>query len=185
MGRAIGTIIVFAIVGVVVFFYALNSYIYNEKQATTAADHKNAEYVIEGQRIQLKNGSAETSAAPGSAAKVVTSYFGNELEVDLNDDGRKDVVFILTQQTGGTGTFYYVVAALNTEDGYVGSSGYLLGDRIAPQTTELSQNPQHVNVVVVNYADRAAGEPMSARPSVGKSVYLKLDPASIQWRVVD
>ena len=45
------------------------------------------------------------------------------------------------------------VAALNTEAGWIGSQTTLLGDRIAPQTTELSQNPNHKNVIVVNYAD--------------------------------
>jgi hypothetical protein len=77
-----------------------------------------------------------------------------------------------------------VVAALNKESGFVGSDGYLLGDRIAPQTTEASQNPKHKNVIVVNYADRAQGEPMTARPSVGKSAYLKLDVPRMQWAIV-
>jgi len=34
---------------------------------------------------------------------------------------------------------------------------------------------------VVNYAVRAPGEPMTARPSVGKSVWLKLDPQTMQF----
>lgn len=166
-------------------FFVLNSYIYNEKQADTAADYKNAEYVIDGQHVKLEDGVAETEAAPGSASKITTRYFGNKLQTDLNNDGRDDIVFLLTQDSGGSGTFYYVVAALNTEDGYIGSEAYLLGDRIAPQTTELSQNPNHKNVIVVNYADRALGEPMSAHPSVGKSVWLKLDPEVIQFGVVE
>jgi hypothetical protein len=149
------------------------------------ADYKNAEYSIEGQKIKLENGVAETEAAPGSASAIITRYFGNELQTDLNGDGREDVVFILTQERGGSGTFFYVVAALNTERGYIGSDGYLLGDRVAPQTTEVSQNPRHKHVIVVNYADRALGEPMTAQPSVGKSVYLKLDPATMQWGIVE
>ena len=169
----------------VIGFYAFNSYIYNEKQGYAAKEYKNAEYIIEGQRIRLTNGEAQTEVAPGSASKVVTKYFGNELKTDLNSDGREDVVFLLTQNTGGSGTFYYVVAALNTARGYVGSDGYVLGDRIAPQTTEVSQNPRHKNVVVVNYADRNIGEPMTTQPSLGKSAYLKLDPVSMQWGIVE
>lgn len=165
-------------------FFVLNAYIYNEKQAVATADYKDAEYVIDGQRIQLKDGVAETEAAPGSASKITTRYFGNEIQTDLDGDGREDVAFILTQDGGGSGTFFYAVAALNTERGYVGSDGYLLGDRIAPQSTSLSQNPRHVRVVVFNYADRAPGEPMTAQPSVGKSVYLKIDAASMQWGIV-
>lgn len=165
-------------------FFALNSYIYNEKQAPASSDYKNAEYLIDGKKVLLKNGVAESDAAPGSATKVVTRYFGNEVMADLNGDGRTDVVFLLTQSTGGSGEFYYVVAALNTERGYVGSEAFLLGDRIAPQTTELSQNPSHAQVIVVNYADRAPGEPMTTPPSHGKSVWLKLDPASMQFGTV-
>lgn len=173
-------------------FFVLNSYIYKEKQAVYASDHKNAEYVIEGKRIKLENGLSEINIVDStgspqaeSESKLVTKYFGNELKTDLNNDGREDVVFLLTQTTGGSGTFFYAVSALNTEKGYVGSDGYFLGDRIAPQTTELSQNPRHKNVIVVNYAERAVGDPMTSEPSVGKSVYLKLDPVYMQWGIVE
>jgi hypothetical protein len=91
---------------------------------------------------------------------------------------------VLTQQRGGSGTLFYAVAALNTDAGYVGSDGYLLGDRIAPQTTVVSPHPRHKNVIVVNYHDRRPGEPMTAEPAVGKSVYLKLDPQAMRWGVV-
>ena len=177
-------IILWAVAFVIVLvagFYAFNSYIYEQKQAYAAADYKDAEYVIDGQQIILKDGQATTEVAPGSATKIVTKYFGNDLKTDLDNDGREDVVFLLTQQPGGSGTFYYVVAALNTERGYVGSEALLLGDRIAPQTIEDSQNPKHKNVVIVNYADRAPGEPMTTPPSVGKSIWLKLDPQSMQF----
>ncbi|HRH55704.1 MAG TPA: hypothetical protein PK609_02455 [Candidatus Paceibacterota bacterium] len=173
------------IVLLIVLFFVFNAYIYNEKQATATADYKNAEYFIDGSPIQLKDGVAVVEAAPGSASKITTRYFGNEYESDLNNDGREDVVFLVTQDTGGSGTFYYVVAALNTERGYVGSDGYLLGDRIAPQTINASSNPRHKNVIIANYADRAANEPMTAQPSIGKSAYLKLDIESMRWGIVE
>lgn len=143
----------------------------------------NTTYKIDGKEVGLINGKSE-EVVPGSSSKIVTQYFGNEVKSDLDDDGREDIAFILTQQTGGSGTFYYVVAALNKEEGFVGSDGYLLGDRIAPQTTELSRNSRHKNVIVVNYADRNAGEPMTTQPSMGKSAYLKLDPERMQWGIV-
>ncbi len=179
----IGGVVIVAIL--IAGFYALNSYIYNEKQAPAVADYKDSAYRIDGMSVQLKDGLAKSEAAPGSASMVMTRYFGNDYVVDLNNDGREDVVFLLTQETGGSGVFYFVVAVLNTERGYVGSDGYLLGDRIAPQTIETSPNPRHKNVVVANYVDRAVGEPMSAQPSVGKSVYLKLDVASMMWGIVE
>lgn len=158
---------------------------YESASLVDQADYKNLSYMIDGQQVKLQNGVAETEAAPGSSSKIITRYFGNELKTDLNGDSKEDVVFLLTQETGGSGVFYYAVSALTTEKGYIGSDGYLLGDRIAPQTTELSKNPRHKNVIVVNYADRKIGEPMTAQPSVGKSVYLKLDTASMQWGIVE
>ena len=165
--------------------YTFNTYVHNQKQGDDIADYKKAEYRIEGIPVRLKDGAAETEAVPGSASKIITRYFGNEYRTDLNNDGREDVVFLLTQETGGSGLFYYVVAALNTERGYVGSDGYLLGDRIAPQTINMSPNPRHKNVIVANYADRAVGEAMTTQPSVGKSAYLKLDVSSMQWGIVE
>lgn len=158
-----------AIVVVVGGFFIFNSYIYNEKQAEES-DYKKIAYAIGGAPTML-DGEAR--------------YFGNELVVDLNEDGRNDVVFLVTHQSGGSGTFYYAVAALNTEEGYVGSDGYLLGDRIAPQSTNVSTNPRHKNVIVVNYADREVGQPMTAAPTVGKSAYLKLDTESMMWGIVE
>lgn len=150
-----------------------------------AQDYKNATYNIDGVDVTLANGYAEVEAASGSASKIVTRYFGNELVTDLDGDGDEDVAFILTQETDGSGTFFYAVAALNTDAGYIGSDGYLLGDRIAPQSTNLSQNPIQKYVVVFNYADRMLGESMTTQPSVGKSVYLKIDPENIQWAIVE
>lgn len=152
---------------------------------TEVADYKNISYIIDGSSVELKNGEARTPATLGSASMVITKYFGNELTTDLNDDGRPDTIFLLTQETGGSGTFYYAVAALNTINGYVGSDGYLLGDRVVPQTTEVSQNPRQKQVVVVNYMDRAMTDTMTTQPSVGKSVYLKLDLESMRWAVVE
>ena len=140
--------------------------------------------MIEGQRVKPAGGLAEAETSPGAASRIVTRYFGNELKTDLNDDGREDVVFLLTQLRGGSGTSFYAVAALNTKAGYVGSDGYLLGDRIAPQTIVVSRNPQHKNVIVVNYGDRRPDEPMTAQPSVGKSVYLKLNAGTVRSGVV-
>lgn len=156
-------------------FYILNGYIYNAKQAKWPADYKDAEYVIEGRTIKLAGGSSEIESEDGY--KIATAYFGNELRKDLDGDGREDVVFLATQNTGGTGTFFYVLAAINTGSGYRGSHGTFIGDRIAPQNTQSGEG----RIVVVNYADRASGEPFTAEPSVGKSLYLLFDSESMQF----
>ncbi|MCK9344543.1 MAG: META domain-containing protein [Candidatus Pacebacteria bacterium] len=143
---------------------------------------KDATYKVNGALVTLKDGVAEGEAAPGSASKIITRYFGNEVLHDFNADGREDVAFLISQETGGSGTFYYVVAALNTEKGYVGTNdAFLLGDRIAPQTMHMGNG----NVIVVNYAVRNPGEPFTTRPSLGKSNWLLLDPKTMQFGIVE
>lgn len=173
--------ILIAIAVLVGGFFALNKFIYNEKQGEPAikevvTDPKNATYMISGESVTLKNGVHE-AAIPNSSAQVVTRYFGNELATDLNGDGREDMFFLITQQTGGSGVFYYGVGALNTLDGFVGTQALFIGDRIAPQSTTKGEG----NTVVVNYAIRKPGEGFSVSPSIGKSMVLKLDPATLQF----
>jgi len=137
--------------------------------------YKNATYILDGQSITLKNGIYESEVVPGSAAKSITSYFGNEVKKDFNGDGREDIAFLLSQETGGTGVFFYLVVALKTENGYLGSNGFFIGDRIAPQSTQLGDN----NSIIVNYADRGVDEPFSADPTIGKSIKLLLDTGTM------
>lgn len=133
------------------------------------ADYKNTAYIVDGKSVQLVNGVAESEAAPGSASKTITRYFGNEVSGDLNGDGTEDTAFILTQEGGGSGVFYYAAVALKTTTGYKGTNAIFLGDRIAPQTMEIRNG-----TLIANYADRLPKEPMTTRPSTGKSKYLEI-----------
>ena len=130
--------------------------------------YRGATYTIEGKQVTLVDGVAETEAAPGSASKVVTKIFGNEVKTDFNEDGRGDVAFIMTQEAGGSGTFYYLVGAIKNAEGqtepYWGMQAVLLGDRIAPQTTEYKNKE-----IIVNFATRNPGEDFSVQPSLNVS----------------
>ncbi len=136
---------------------------------TQTSTYKDAGYIIDGEYLTLQNGESVIEAEPGSSTKIDTRYFGYESFGDLNGDGQEDVVFVLTQNKGGSGTFYYVVAAFKTEDGYQGTNGVLLGDRIAPQTTTIENG-----VVKVIFADRKLDEPFTTAPSILVTKYLKL-----------
>lgn len=171
----IGVVIV-AILALGIYKFDFN----HDETATQKAgtfDPKNGTYSIDGQSVTLKNGVSEVEAAHGSASKIITRYFGNEVKHDFDKDGREDSAFLITQETGGSGTFFYVVAALNTANGIVGSHALFLGDRIAPQTTEMGKG----DVIVVNYADRKPNESFAVRPSVGKSIWLLLDIKTLQF----
>lgn len=132
-------------------------------------DLKNGTYIIENTSIKLVNGYNELGFEPNSASKTITKYFGNEVMGDFNNDGIKDGAFILTQESGGTGTFFYVTALISNGDKFIGTNSILIGDRIAPQTTEFKNG-----MIVVNYADRKPDEPFSTKPSVGVSGYFKI-----------
>ena len=181
------------ILGVILIIVGFVIYKYYPKNNTTPIDNtgkteavgpKNATYIIDGQPVTLVNGISVVSATPGSASTVTTKYFGNGVTHDFDGDGRLDSAFILTQNTGGSGTFYYLVVALNMARGYIGSNGFLLGDRIAPQIIEMSKNTSTPDVIVMNYADRKSGESFAVAPSLGKSVSLKLDINTMQFGTV-
>lgn len=167
--------LILAVIVAAVIFGGAGYFVYRlkiEKPSVAAPEQKsipdarNAVYMIEGKEISLASGKAEKEAAPGSASKIITQYFGNEVRADLNNDGIEDAAFLLIQDNGGSGTFYYVAAILSAGKAYKGTNAILLGDRIAPQTTEF-KNGQ----IIVNYADRKPGEPMTAAPHTGISRY--------------
>jgi len=144
-----------ALIGVLIIIVA-GVYAYSalhKSPSVAAVSYKDGTYLIDG--LQAK-------------------YFGNDAVGDLNGDGAPDVAFIVTTDGGGSGTFYYAIAVLKTGSGYKATNAILLGDRIAPQTTEIRDGE-----VVVNYADRAPGEPMTAQPSVGVTKYLKIEGAML------
>jgi heat shock protein HslJ len=151
----------FAILTIILVAAAALLYVFLREDAG-AENEKQARYTIDGVSLALDDS---------------FRYFGNEVRKDLNGDGREDLAFLVTHQPGGTGTFYYVVAALNTAKGYVGSKGYLLGDRIAPQTTESGPDA----TIIVNFADRKPDEPFTAQPSVGKSARLMFDAQAMRF----
>ncbi len=143
-------------------------------QAVT--DPLNTTYFIKGQAVSLTDGHSESPAAPGSATKTKTAVQGRPVYGDLDRDGDEDAVLFLTHDPGGSGTFYYVAAAINASGGYRGTNAILLGDRIAPKDIGIRDD-----AIVVNYADRRPGVPMSANPIVGQTAVLLLR----DFRLVD
>jgi hypothetical protein len=140
---------------------------------TAAPDVLDASFVIDGKKFALVDGKAEVASGPGSAVKETVSIFGEPVYADLDSDGDDDVAVLLVHNGGGSGTFYY--AALVMRDGtvYKATNAMYLGDRIAPQTVEVRDGR-----AVFNYAERRSDEPMTALPSIGKSVWVHYDKES-------
>ncbi len=125
------------------------------------AAYKNATYSIDGHSFTLVNGHAESPVVAGSASRLVTDFFGDEVVGNLNADTLEDAAFLITQSSGGSGTFYYVVVAIQTAHGVVGTNAILLGDRIAPQVVTISNRK-----IMVSYAERKLTDPMTVQPSI-------------------
>ena len=139
-------------------------------------DPKNATYMVEGSSVTLVNGKSVSSAVTsGSAETISTTMFGEPVLGDLNGDGIPDAAVMIEQNSGGTGVFYYEAAAMNVGNVAKGTNAVLLGDRIAPQTTQITNGQ-----IIVNYADRNPGEPMTTQPSLGVSKYLRYDGTVLQ-----
>jgi hypothetical protein len=165
-------IVVIIICGIGFWFWQ-----FTENNSTLVVENENifnplnATYIIDSNQIALVNGASEQLASPGSATKIITKNWNDPTMGDLNSDGLNDAAFIVTYDSGGSGTFYYAVAAL--QDGQtnkaIGTNGILIGDRIAPQNLSISKG-----IITINYVDRKPGEPFSVPPSVGVTKYLKL-----------
>lgn len=76
----------------------------------TARDPLNAAYVIQGERIRLRDGGFETAAAPGSASRRTVRVLGAPARGDLDGDGRADYALVIVDDAGGSGTFYHAAA---------------------------------------------------------------------------
>jgi hypothetical protein len=146
-----------------------------ELQAGALGGVLDATYLIEKQEIHLIGGRAEAPAAPGSAAKITTAVFGKPVYGDLDGDGRDDAALFLVQNPGGSGTFYYVAAAIAKKGIFQGTNAVLLGDRIGPRKIQIRDR-----VIVADYADRHPGQSMAAPPSIDKTMYLTLKEGHLE-----
>ncbi len=145
-------------------------------------DYKNTTYTVEGRNVVLKNGISEVQIVPNSASMILTKYFGNDVKYDWNSDSYEDVAFLLTQNDGGSGTFYYVVVALYSPFGYyIGSNAFFLGDRIIPQSLEVKTEEGEAGMIVFNYLDRNEGESFTTTPNFAKSTWLVFDSKAMDF----
>jgi hypothetical protein len=119
------------------------------------------------------NGHAEENI-PDSSAKIVTDVWTVSPTGNLDGIGGEDAAVIVTQTTGGTGTFYYLAAALGGTAGYRGTNALFIGDRIAPQNVSIDAGQ-----VLVNYADRNPGESFAVRPSLGVTLYAFIENGTL------
>jgi hypothetical protein len=158
----------FAAIAVIILALACLYFVFHRPIHTTMKfDGRNTAFILDGKVITLTNGVSKDGQ---------TKYFGNEATGDLTGDGRPDFAFLITNNPGGSGTFYYAVVAVTIDTGYKTTNAFFIGDRIAPQSTYIPPNSSELQV---NYAERKKGEPMTAKPTQGATLLLKVTPEGV------
>lgn len=117
-------------------------------------------------RVRSNTGNVPEDRSVSIPGQGKAQYFGNDVTADMNGDNMPDSAYLVVLDSSGTGRFYYLVADLSGAGGRVRTQPMFVGDRIAPQTTEWRDN-----AIIVNYADRKQGEPMTTTPSLAVSKY--------------
>jgi hypothetical protein len=137
--------------------------------ADESNDVFNAVYRIEKMTVQLVNGHAESKAAPGSASRIITQAIDEAVFGDLDGDGQVEAALFLSQDSGGSGTFFYVAAAQRADGRWRGTNAVFIGDRVAPEAIHIGDG-----VIIVQYLDRRPEDPMTVAPSVAKTLEIEL-----------
>ncbi|MGN6669504.1 MAG: lysozyme inhibitor LprI family protein [Trinickia sp.] len=120
-------------------------------------DYKNAIYRIDGKDVTLLEGQHAQPVAEGSAEQDVTRVIEPPAHAVGKLGGRAAVAVFLSENGGGSGTFYYVALAFNDGRG----TTFQIGDRIRPIGIAINGDD-----LVVSYLDRQADEPMAVPPTV-------------------
>ncbi|MGH7301268.1 MAG: hypothetical protein ACREJE_12720 [Candidatus Rokuibacteriota bacterium] len=133
---------------------------------TLGQDPLNTSYLVEGVAFTLRDGRAEGAGLHVSGPPVFA---------DLNGDGAADAAVVLVHEPGGSGTFFYVAAAVRTAHGYRGTNAVRVGDRISPLELRVEGR-----TIVYTYADRLPQESFAVRPAVVRSKRLMLTRGTLQ-----
>ncbi len=118
--------------------------------------------------FQLKDGKYENQYGSGATqvnrVDLVTAALG-----DLNGDGARDAAVTLAWNSGGSGTFIFLVALLAESNVPKQAAAELLGDRVVMKKLSI-ENEQ----IVIEMQGFAAGDPQCC-PSQGMTRTYKLD----------
>jgi uncharacterized protein len=127
------------------------------KSSEPSIDYKDATYRIGEQDVTLLEGQHSQPAAADSSAQEVTRVVEPPRHVGGVLGGRPAVAVFLSEEGGGSGTFYY--AAVVFADGR--GTTVQIGDRIQPVSIAINGDD-----LAVSYLDRKSDEPMVVPPTV-------------------
>lgn len=127
-------------------------------------DPLNHSYLIEKEKVTLRDGHVREKI-PGTTAVIISEIIRRPVYADLTGDGSKEAVSVVMQHTGGSGTFYYLLAA--ARDRLIESC--FLGDRINITSLKIIKD-----IITVEFFDRRETQPMATKPSLRARMDFKL-----------
>lgn len=129
----------------------------------TRADLEQATYLTENTdagEATLEDGEFREPLAPGSAGELIIQL-GKWATGDLDGAGATDAAAITIEQTGGSGTFYFLHALTADNDELADAGAAFLGDRIRVEGVSI-----HDGAITVALLDRAPEAAMASEPTV-------------------
>jgi hypothetical protein len=117
-------------------------------------------------RFQLTNGRFEQQY-PGAASGITVALIQSATG-DLNGDHQEDAVVVLAINSGGSGTFIYLVPVINQSGQFQAAAGTLLGDRVAVHSMGIQDG-----VIRLNLLTHAPEDPLCC-PSLERTIQYRL-----------
>lgn len=130
-----------------------------QSSAQAPADPANAGYYIDGIVYTLVNGELE-QAIEDSTTVNKFKLLDFKAEGDINKDGTDDVAVVITNDAGGSGTFYYLAIFTSGSSPVIENTSYL-GDRIVVKDITFTNNQFQVK-----YLDRDSEADMASDPTI-------------------
>lgn len=122
-----------------------------------------------GSRVALSNGKAQFSSEDVKGTITL-----GDVAVEKTVDDVKYIVTSISVNSGGPGTFHYVVLFEDKDGSLTDKSYSLMGDRI--RVTGLRADDVAGGLVVsVSYMDHDKGEPLAAQPTVPRTKILVVE----------
>ena len=130
-----------------------------QSSAQAPADPANAGYYIDGIVYTLVNGELE-QAIEDSTTVNKFKLLDFKASGDINKDGTDDVAVVITNDAGGSGTFYYLAIFTSGSSPVIENTSYL-GDRIVVNDITFTNNQFQVK-----YLDRDSEADMASDPTI-------------------
>ena len=90
-------------------------------------------------------------------------------------DGDEDALVWLARQSGGSGSFFYLAAAVGEHREFRGTNAAFVGDRIAPGALKVENG-----IAVAEFRDRGPGAAMASEPTIARVARYRLFSGVLQ-----